>query len=332
MELTFSVTHTTKVGFAKSFADFSDSLGRDCCFVVDTSLESLTESLPDGRVFHIDAEKEKDLNHVESCLEWLIDLNAGRKTTLIAVGGGATTDFAAFAASVYKRGMRLVLVPTTLLSAVDSAIGGKTAVNFVAKNTIGTFYPANEVVIIEDFFKTLSPQQIASGKAEIIKLALIKGGRLADMVFAAEDLLSEEAVTLAILGKYEIVRDDFTDTLEKRIVLNWGHTFGHAIELYYSLPHGLAVAAGMVLAQEWAEIAGAEEVFPAAKLEKLLQKHGVKNDLQKYKTEEKWRKFIMLDKKRNLDRISMVYLKKTGVPGIIYRNSNDILRDLEELR
>ena len=94
----------------------------------------------------------------------------------------------------------------------------------------------------------------------------------------------------------------------------------------------MAVAAGMVLVQEWAEIAGADEVFPAEELEKLLQKHGVNNDLQKYRNENKWRKFIMLDKKRNLDRISMVYLKKTGVPGIIYRNSNDILKDLEELR
>ncbi len=332
MELTFSVTHTTKVGFAESFSAFAASLKGDCCFVIDSLLDSVEKTLPSERVFHVDAEKEKDLNHAESCLEWLIDLNAGRKTTLVAVGGGATTDFAAFAASVYKRGMRLVLVPTTLLSAVDSAIGGKTAVNFVAKNTVGTFYPADEVVIVRDFFETLSEQQVASGKAEIIKLALIKGGRLAEMVCNAEDLLSEEALTLAILGKYEIVRDDFTDTLEKRIVLNWGHTFGHAIELYYSLPHGLAVAAGMVLVQEWAEIAGAKEVFPAKELEKLLQKHGVKNDLQKYKTEEKWRKFIMLDKKRNLDKISMVYLKKTGVPGIICRNSNDILKDLEELR
>lgn len=332
MELTFSVTQTTKVGFVKSFADFAELLGCDCCFVIDRSLESLAGSLPDGRVFYVDGEKEKDLNHVESCLEWLIDLNAGRKTTLVAVGGGSTTDFAAFTASIFNRGMRLVLVPTTLLSAVDSSIGGKTAVNFVAKNTIGTFYPAHEVVIIEDFFKTLDLQQIASGKAEIIKLALIKGGRLADMVFAEADLLSEDALTLAILGKYEIVSADFTDTLEKRIVLNWGHTFGHAIEIYYALPHGLAVAAGMVLVQEWAEIAGADEVFPAEELEKLLQKHGVNNDLQKYRNENKWRKFIMLDKKRNLDRISMVYLKKTGVPGIIYRNSNDILKDLEELR
>ena len=332
MELTFSVTYTTKVGFAKSFADFADSLGRDCCFVIDSSLEFVEKTLPVERVFHIEAEKEKDLNHVESCLEWLIDLNAGRKTTLVAVGGGATTDFAAFAASVYNRGMRLVLVPTTLLSAVDSSIGGKTAVNFVAKNTVGTFYPAHEVVIIEEFFKTLSKQQIASGKAEIIKLALIKGGRLADMVFAAEDLLSEEAVKLSILGKYEVVSTDFTDTLEKRIVLNWGHTFGHAIELYYALPHGLAVAAGMVLVQEWAEAVGADEVFPAGELEKLLQKHGVENDLQKYRNEKKWHKFIMLDKKRNLDKISMIYLKKTGFPGIIDRNSNDILKDLEELR
>ena len=332
MELTFSVKHTTKVSFKKSFTELLASLSGECCFVVDSSLKNLEESFADRPVFFIEGEKEKDLNHVESCLEWLIDLNAGRKTTLVAVGGGATTDFTAFTASVFNRGMKLVLVPTTLLSAVDSAIGGKTAVNFVAKNTIGTFYPAEEVVIIRDFFKTLTRQQIASGKAEIIKLALISGGDLAKKVFAVEDLLSEEAISMAIMNKYEIVNTDFTDTLEKRIVLNWGHTFGHAIEIYYSLSHGLAVAAGMVLVQEWAEIVGADEVFPASELEKLLQKYGITNDLHKYRTDDRWRKFIMLDKKRNLDKISMVYLKKTGEPGIIYRHSNDILRDLEELR
>lgn len=308
------------------------SMSTDSCFIIDKSLDYLGKSLPKEMVFYLDGEKEKDLNHIESCLEWLIELRAGRKTKLVAVGGGATTDFAAFAASIFNRGMGQILVPTTLLSAVDSAIGGKTAVNFVAKNTVGTFYPAEEVVIIDDFFKTLSPLQISSGKAEIIKLALLKGGKLAEKVFAGEDLLSEESLTLAMKGKYEIVSGDFTDTLEKRIILNWGHTFGHAIEMYYALPHGMAVAAGMVLVQEWAAAIGAEEVFPAAELDELLQKHGIKNDLRKYKSEEKWRKFIMLDKKRNLDRISMVYLRKTGEPGIIYRNLNDILRDLEDLR
>ncbi len=319
MELTFSLTHTTKVSFAESFSGFVSSLGQDSCFVIDSSLDFVEKALPGERVFHVDAEKEKDLNHVESCLEWLIDLNAGRKTALVAVGGGATTDFAAFAASVYKRGMKLVLLPTTLLSAVDSVIGGKTAVNFVAKNIVGTFYPADEVVIVRDFFKTLSEQQIASGKAEIIKLALIKGGRLAEMVCNGEDLLSEDARVADLRTLLSL--DAHLRALGKR--RRTGDLGSR---------HGLAVAAGMVLVQEWAEIAGAKEVFPVKELEDLLQKHGVKNDLRKYRTEAKWRKFIMMDKKRNLDKISMVYLKKTGVPGIIYRNSNDILRDLEELR
>lgn len=331
MEFDFPLKYRTSVRFTEDAPDFKELFGNDCCYVIDKSLKQIEKRLPKERVFKVNSEKDKDLGHIETCIEWLVELKASRKTVLVAIGGGAVTDFGAFAASVFNRGMRLVLVPTTILAAVDSSIGGKTAVNFVAKNSVGTFYPAEEVIVVNEFLKTLNDTMISSGKAEIVKIALIKRGELFETVLAGGDLLSKESMELAMQYKYEIIRFDLTDTLKKRMVLNWGHTFGHAIERYYGLAHGLAVAAGMVLMQKYAaKLIG--NVFPAEELEKLLEKNGINVDISCFENDFKWHKFIFMDKKRNLEDISMVYLEDVGKAAIIKRNLNDILKDLEELR
>ncbi len=331
MEFDFSVSYRTVISFRDDLPDFKEEFGPDSCYIVDKVLKDLDTRVPRDRIFHLNGEKEKDLSHAESCIEWLVGMNAGRNTKLVAVGGGAVTDFGAFVASVFNRGMKLILVPTTILAAVDSSIGGKTAVNFVAKNAVGTFYPAQEVVVVKEFFKTLDEKMIASGKAEIVKVALIKGGRLFETVRSAGDLLSEESMKQAVKYKHDIIRYDLTDTLKKRMVLNWGHTFGHAIERYYGIPHGLAVASGMVLMQKYAAWLGLD-VYPAQELEELLRINGINNDVHRFLKEDKWRKFIVMDKKRILEDISMVYLKKVGSASIIKRNLNYILKDLEELK
>lgn len=332
MEMHFQVDFSSRVTFSGSLADLKGLFGEDSLFVIDSSTVHLLPDLPAERIFLFGGEKEKDFETVGRCLTWLLSCGATRKTKLVAIGGGATTDFAAFTASIFHRGMRLVLVPTTLLSMVDSAVGGKTAVNLAAKNTVGSFYPAEEIVIVREFLSTLGPVEKASGKAEIVKLALIRGGELARKVFGGDDLTTDESIRLAIGEKLEIVSGDLTDTLGKRIVLNWGHTFGHAIERAYSLPHGLAVAAGMVLEQRWAEIAGACDLFPPEKVEYLLALHGIGVDTRAYIEDNLWKKLIFMDKKRNFERISMVYLIDLGKTGIICRDLNDILKDLEDLR
>ncbi len=332
MKLSFSVKYRTEVIFLKRISDlWRDVDGVDICFLIDSSLKTKFQDLPCERVYYFSGEKDKHLSKAESCFEWLIECKAGRKTVLAVIGGGATTDFGAFVASVYNRGMELVLVPTTLLSAVDSAIGGKTAVNFVAKNLIGSYYPASKVIIVKEFFDSLDMKMIRSGKAEMIKVALLNNGRLLEKVLSGEDLLNEECISLAIMEKYEIIRSDVTDTSGKRMVLNWGHTFGHAIERYSGAPHGLAIAAGMVLMQKYSAYLGYRS-FPYEELEKMLKLHGIEHDLLLYVKDSKWLKFIALDKKRNLEEISMVYLKDSGCAGVINRNLNDILKDLEELR
>ena len=333
MKLSFSVKYRTEILFLKRISDLLEKISStaDGCFLIDSSLKTEFQSLPCERVYYFSGEKDKHLAKAESFFEWLIECKAGRKTRLVVIGGGATTDFGAFTASIYNRGMELVLVPTTLLSAVDSAIGGKTAVNFVAKNLIGSYYPASKVIIVKEFFSSLNEKMIESGKAEIIKVALLSGGRLLEKVRSGDDLLSEESISLAIKEKYQIIRTDVTDTAGKRIVLNWGHTFGHAIERYSGVPHGLAVAAGMVLVQKYSKHLGYTS-FPHDELENLMRMHGIEHDLLLYVKDNKWLKFIALDKKRNLEEISMVYLKEAGSSGIINRNLNDILKDLEDLR
>lgn len=332
MKLSFSVKYRTEVIFLKKVSDlWRDVDGVDICFLIDSSLKTKFQDLPCERVYHFSGEKDKHLSKAESCFEWLIECKAGRKTTLAVIGGGATTDFGAFVASVYNRGMDLILVPTTILSAVDSAIGGKTAVNFVAKNLLGSFYPASKVIIIEEFFKSLNVKMIQSGKAEMIKVALLSGGRLLEKVRSGADLLTEECISLAIREKYEIIRSDVNDLQGKRMVLNWGHTFGHAIEKYSGVPHGLAIAAGMVLMQRYSESLGYAS-FSYRELEDTLRMHGIEHDLLLYVKDNKWLKFIAFDKKRNLEEISMIYLEDAGRPGFINRNLNDILKDLEELR
>lgn len=331
MKLLFSIKYETEVVFKNDISDIFKELGSGCCFVIDSSLKTRFPELSSEKVFYFSGEREKDLSKVEDCFEWLIEQKAGRKTKLVAIGGGATTDFSAFVASIYNRGMGLIMIPTTLLSVVDSAIGGKTAVNFVAKNLIGSYYPASKVIIVREFLNSLNDKMIESGKAEIIKVALLKGDRLAEFVRSGADLLSEKCLTLAIKDKYKIIRSDVADTFGKRIVLNWGHTFGHAIERYSGIPHGLAVASGMVLMQKYSKYLGYES-FPHDELERILRMHGIRHDLSLYVDDNKWLKFIALDKKRDLEELSMVYLKETGVAGIINRNLNDILKDLEELR
>ncbi|MGI6393221.1 MAG: 3-dehydroquinate synthase [bacterium] len=331
MELNFTLNYKTTINFRDKLPDFATEFGEKSCFIVDSALKDLGKQACRDRVFYLNGEKEKDLSHIESCIEWLIGMKATRRTTLIAIGGGAVTDFGAFAASVFNRGMKLVLVPTTILSAVDSSIGGKTAVNFVAKNAIGTFYPAKEVIIVKELFKRLSKKMIASGKAEIIKVALIKGGNLLETVKSAGDLTSEESMKQAIQYKYDILQYDLTDTLKKRMVLNWGHTFGHAIERYYGIPHGLAVASGMVLMQKYADFLKLD-AYPANDLRELFKKNEVDSEINQFLKEKKWRNYILMDKKRVLDDISMVYLEKTGGATIVKRNLNDILKDLEELK
>jgi 3-dehydroquinate synthase len=210
------------------------------------SVESLT--LPDGESF-------KNLQTASAILDKLVAGRANRDTTVIALGGGVVGDITGFAAACYMRGVAFVQVPTTLLAQVDSSVGGKTGVNHAqGKNLIGAFHQPNIVLIDTDTLETLPDRELKAGLAEVIKY-----GAIADVAFFdwleenMPDLLKKnpDALAYAICElKAEVVAEDEREA-GRRAILNFGHTFGHAIEHcqgYGEWLHGEAVAAGMAMA------------------------------------------------------------------------------------
>jgi 3-dehydroquinate synthase len=182
----------------------------------------------------------------------------GRDTLLISIGGGTVGDVAGFVASTYMRGIPLIHIPTTLLSAVDSSIGGKTGINFdEAKNLIGTFYHPALVLIDTNFLKSLPENELISGFGEIIKYSYLTDGDLYSFLLSEYELLLrkdlnflEKIICESIKIKSAVVLKDENEKTGLRKILNFGHTFAHAFESNsaYKLSHGKAVIAGMISA------------------------------------------------------------------------------------
>jgi 3-dehydroquinate synthase len=215
--------------------------------------------LPDG-------ESHKNWETLNRIFDHLLSHRCERKSPLIALGGGVVGDLTGFAAATYQRGVPFIQIPTTLLSQVDSAVGGKTAINHPqGKNMIGAFYQPQVVIADVDTLRTLPARELAAGLAEVIKYGVIRDADFLNWLENNIDRLNAlepEALTFAVerscKNKAEVVTKDERETGE-RALLNFGHTFGHAIEAgmgYGSWLHGEAVAAGMVMAARLSERLG----------------------------------------------------------------------------
>lgn len=212
--------------------------------------DALVIELPGG-------EKIKSLRTAEKVYRQLLDHHFNRDDLLLAVGGGTVTDLGAYIASTYKRGMQFILTSTTLLGCVDAAVGGKAAVNFgEAKNIIGVFTIPEMVILDAGSFATLPARELSAGLIEAYKTGLVENPKLSALIegsvkdLQAGDLpLLKEVAALSARAKAKIVSGDFREG-GRRAILNFGHTYGHAIEGYhhYKVSHGAAVAAGMVVA------------------------------------------------------------------------------------
>lgn len=188
-------------------------------------------------------ERAKSQETATHLMEQLFQLGADRESTLIGLGGGAATDLIGFVASIYMRGLPLILIPTTLLGAVDAVIGGKTAIDTsFGKNLIGTLYHPKAILIDLDLFQTLPEKERLNGMAEILKMGLIYNRS----IWAKE--LSQELILKAIRAKISIIEQDAKEHSLRRI-LNFGHTIGHALETVsgYAMAHGEAVALGSLV-------------------------------------------------------------------------------------
>jgi 3-dehydroquinate synthase len=194
-------------------------------------------------------EDAKNLNTVQSLYQFFLRNSLGRSDMVHVFGGGTICDLAAYAVSTYKRGCRLQLYPSTLLAMVDAAIGGKTGINFHnLKNHIGSFYPAERVILHKAFLQTLAPDELRQGMAEMLKAhMLFEELPLPD--FTGTEIPDEEDLLAHALYKMSVCQEDPFDK-GPRMLLNFGHSFGHALESHsaYRIKHGDAVAAGMNMA------------------------------------------------------------------------------------
>ena len=276
------------------------------------SVEGIT--LPDGESF-------KTWETLNRIFDALLEHRCERGTTLIALGGGVVGDLAGFAAAVFQRGVPYIQVPTTLLAQVDSAVGGKTAINHpLGKNMIGAFYQPLAVISDTDTLATLPPRELAAGLAEIIKYGLIRDAPFFDWLEAnirrlvrREPEALANAIERSCANKAEVVARDELET-GPRALLNLGHTFGHAIEAgsgYGAWLHGEAVAAGMLMAARLShrlDLLAAEDV---RRLGALLKEAGLPLDPPRLGL-ERYLDLMGHDKKVSGGRLHFVLLKSIG--------------------
>jgi len=284
--------------------------------IAERLLESLQRRGLFGAVVPIpDGEAAKTLATVESAALRLNDLGFGRRDTIVGVGGGAATDVAGFLAAVYLRGVECIAVPTTLLGAVDAAVGGKTGVNVGGKNLIGAFAHPALVVIDVDVVRTVPLDVLRQGTAEALKAGLIGDRGLVDLYYRhGIDAPLDEVIERAVRVKAGVVSQDLREG-GVRAYLNYGHTIGHAVEIAAGVSHGEAVAIGMVAAG----VVGERTVGFARRSEqaKLIAAVGLPVRSPSVDGVEIAR-LMALDKKRDGAGLRFVVLEDFGVPRVVH--------------
>ena len=242
-------------------------------------------------------EPSKSLEMLGQLWDWMLASGADRRSVVVAVGGGVVGDLAGFAAATYARGLRLVQIPTTLLAMVDSSVGGKTGINLEGgKNLVGAFWQPALVVIDTATLSTLDDRTYRSGLGEVIKYGVIEDAEFfAWLEQNAEALVNRDPAALAHAIrrsceiKAEVVADDERETSGRRAILNYGHTFAHAIETtagYGSLLHGEAVTIGMTMAAELARLLGRVDAGFVQRQRELIGRCGLPTQWQAAESEQ----------------------------------------------
>ncbi|HCM88279.1 MULTISPECIES: 3-dehydroquinate synthase [Vagococcus] len=264
-------------------------------------------------------ETSKNLATAEKIYHYLAECGMTRKDGVIILGGGVVGDLGAFVASTYMRGIHFLQIPTTLLAQVDSSIGGKTAVNTsVAKNLVGTFAQPDGVLIDPNTLLTLEDRRLQEGMAEVVKAAAVADKELWDLLSTIKDEkdilnYSEEIIFACCKVKRNVVEEDEFDT-GIRLILNFGHTIGHAIEQtqgFGVITHGEAVAIGMCQLTKNAEKLGTMPSGLLNELESMLTKFHLPIHLEEWE-EDKLFEALTHDKKTRGDSIHIILLEKIG--------------------
>ncbi|MCE2027644.1 3-dehydroquinate synthase [Sessilibacter corallicola] len=289
------------------------------------------------RVVLPDGESYKNLDTVNLIFDDLLSNQHNRKTTLVALGGGVIGDMTGFAAACYQRGVNFIQVPTTLLSQVDSSVGGKTGVNHaLGKNMIGAFYQPQVVLADTEVLETLPPRELSAGIAEVIKYGLLGDAEFFSWLEEnVERLLAcdTEALTYAIKrsceNKAKIVALDEKES-GVRAFLNLGHTFGHAIETamgYGEWLHGEAVGAGLLMASDLSHRMGLIDESVVQRTRTLLERSNLPVKGPASISNDQYLSLMSVDKKVMDGRLRLVLLKQLGEAFVTSDIPNDLLID-----
>lgn len=302
-----SLTGTYSVDFCKDVRTTIQKVTHCDVVVVDSKVYDLYRDSFEGikEIILFDCkESNKTLEGASLIIRAFVERKLKSNAHVAVVGGGILQDAAGFACSVYCRGIKYTLIPTTLLSQCDSCVGGKTSINFESvKNILGTFYPPENIYICSDFTKTLQKADYLSGYGEIIKFNLLKDtlGNLANPI---DDLIYD-----SLKYKVDIIEVDEFDKKERKF-LNFGHTFGHALEITsnYKIPHGTAVLFGILIANRVST-----ELGHLSKMAEMNAFECIFHYIKHQELEESWFDFItLLDivklDKKNTGTIQMVLL------------------------
>ena len=318
-----------KSNYTTKYLKFLSKNNRKIFCIVDNKVKNFFNDLDKKNIYFMYVkcgEKIKKINYYEKIYEKLLSKGIDRNSILVCIGGGTLGDLCGFIASTILRGVEYKLIPTTLLSQVDSSIGGKNGINSkYGKNLIGSFYQPNEVIIDTKFLKMLPFREIKSGYAEIIKHALIKDKNFFNWldknynkIFNLNTAVLENAILKSIMIKLWYVKNDPKEkliNLNSRAILNFGHTIGHSLETFYNynnkLNHGEAISIGMLIEAKISNKLGylskidlnkIEEHFKNAKLklsDKNIKNYNLLNIIKK-------------DKKNMNGNINIILLKSIG--------------------
>ena len=277
--------------------------------------EAVIVTIPQG-------EQSKCFDELRHLLSEMLDKSFTRGDCVVAVGGGVVGDLSGFAASCYMRGVDFYNIPTTLLSQVDSSIGGKTAIDFGGvKNIVGAFYQPKKVIIDPEVLETLSRRQLMAGLAEAIKMAATNDAELFELIENSADLTADlpQIIYRALMIKKNVVEQDPRET-GLRKVLNFGHTIGHAVESFNAgkLLHGECVALGMI------PMSGDNA---AARIKSVLEKYGLPSKIGQ--SAEELMPFLKHDKKMASDGIAAVIVDEIGSFRLCRMSADEILSRLE---
>ena len=314
--------------------------------VTDTTVASLhlpalqaslaATGLPVQVVSFAPGEGSKSLKSVEKLYTEAFAFGMTRTDLVIALGGGVIGDLTGFFAATLLRGVPFVQIPTTLLSQVDSSVGGKTGVNVPAgKNLVGSFYQPKLVLIDTDTLQTLSDAIFSDGMAEVIKYGCIVSEKLFEALLQAGSRVGVEAMLEDVIyaccdAKRQVVEEDELDT-GRRMILNFGHTMGHVIEKAYNFQkytHGQAVAYGMILAARLGEKLSVTAEGTAERITEILEKYHLPTDIS---LTGDWQKTILLDKKMQGKDLSCVLISKLGTSIVHKMPAEEFVTEIESI-